>query len=200
MAKSSSQLSDVLRVVRRILFPVATALLLIVGVSASRALAGDLSAQPADSLSVVGSTTSALPQYQPTQPEVAPGAAPVSATGGPAESSWQSRFHITGYLNQVFGMWLKPHGAQDSDRGAQQSVDRADPFSARRKLPIEREQFVLHARMADLRSAVFVEQRQQLLLLACESEKASRNCRCFGTTAQLRPLHERRIEPALRAA
>jgi hypothetical protein len=108
MVKFSSQLSDGLGAVRRILFPAATALLLTVGVSTSRAFAGNLSAQPADSLSVVGSTTAALPQYQPTQPEAAPAApaAGPAATGGPAESSWQSRFHVTGYLNQVFGMWL----------------------------------------------------------------------------------------------
>jgi len=87
--------------VRRV-FRVLAALLLVTGIVATRASAGGLSAQPADSLSVVGSTTSALPQYQSTQPEAAPAAAPVSA----AESSWQSRFHITGYLNQVFGMWL----------------------------------------------------------------------------------------------
>src|ERR1700730_12271190 len=92
--------------VRRV-FRVLAALLLVTGIVATRASAGGLSAQPADSLSVVGSTTNALPQYQSTQPEAAP-AAPVSATGGPAESSWQSRFHITGYLNQVFGMWLNP--------------------------------------------------------------------------------------------
>jgi len=84
------------------------ALLFLTGITTTRVFAGDLSAQPVDSRSVVGSTTSAMLQYQPTQPEAAPVAAPAPPAGGPAESSWQSRFHVTGYLNQVFGMWLNP--------------------------------------------------------------------------------------------
>jgi hypothetical protein len=81
-------------------------ILFLVGITVTSVSAGDVSAQPTDSLSVVGSTTATLPQYQPTQPENAP-AARASATSGPAESSWQSRFHVTGYLNQVPGMWFK---------------------------------------------------------------------------------------------
>jgi hypothetical protein len=60
---------------------VLAAILLVAGIIATRASAGDLSAQPADSLSVVGSTTSAVPQYQPTQPEAAPAAAPAPPAG-----------------------------------------------------------------------------------------------------------------------
>jgi hypothetical protein len=79
---------------------IVAALLFLTGITASHVFAGNLSAQPTDSLSVVGSTTSALPQ--PAAAE----AAPTPPAGGPAESSWQSRFHVTGSLNQVFGMWL----------------------------------------------------------------------------------------------
>jgi hypothetical protein len=89
-------------------------ILFLVGIAVTSVLAGDVSAQPTDSLSVVGSTTSPLPQYQPTQPETSPAA----TTGGPGESSWQQRFHVTGYLNQVFGMWLQSPCAQKSDTGA----------------------------------------------------------------------------------
>ena len=75
---------------------------LFLGLSTGQTLAGGATAQPADSLSVVGSTTGLLPQPVAVENQ------PAAAVGGPAESSWQSRFHITGYLNQVFGMWLNP--------------------------------------------------------------------------------------------
>jgi len=60
---------------------------------AAQSTAGDLSAQPRDSLGVVGSSTGALPQ-----------------AGGAvaAESSWLQRFHVTGYLSEQFGMWQNP--------------------------------------------------------------------------------------------
>src|SRR5712691_9159144 len=72
---------------------IVAAILLFAGISATQASAGDLSAQPRDSLSVVGSNTSALPQ-----------------AGGPvaAESGWRQRFHVTGYLSEQFGMWQDP--------------------------------------------------------------------------------------------
>jgi hypothetical protein len=82
------------------------ALLFLAVVTASRASAGDVSAQMTDSLSVIALTTGVLAQpaveAQPAA-EVQPAAA---TTGEPTESSWQQRFHVTGYLSQVFGMWL----------------------------------------------------------------------------------------------
>jgi hypothetical protein len=82
------------------LFSIVVAILLVAGISATQASAGDLSAQPRDSLSVVGSNTGVLPG--------AAGALPGS--GGPvaAESGWLSRFHVTGYLSEQFGMWQNP--------------------------------------------------------------------------------------------
>jgi hypothetical protein len=74
--------------------------LLYLGLSNGQTLAGGVTAEPADSLSVVGSTTGVLPQPAAVETQ------PVAAPSGPAESSWQSRFHVTGYLNQVFGMWF----------------------------------------------------------------------------------------------
>src|SRR5712692_10390523 len=75
------------------LLRIVAAILLFAGISATQASAGDLSAQPRDSLGVVGSNTSALPQ-----------------AGGPvaAESGWLSRFHVTGYLSEQFGFWQNP--------------------------------------------------------------------------------------------
>src|SRR5216683_5911147 len=75
------------------LLRIVAAILLFAGISATQASAGDLSAQPRDSLSVVGSSTSALPQ-----------------AGGAvaAETGWLQRFHVTGYLSEQFGMWQNP--------------------------------------------------------------------------------------------
>src|SRR5712664_3357811 len=72
---------------------IVVAILLFAGISATQASAGDLSAQPRDSLGVVGASTGALPQ---------PGGAVAS------ESGWLQRFHVTGYLSQQFGMWQNP--------------------------------------------------------------------------------------------
>ena len=74
---------------------IVAAILLIAGISATQASAGDLSAQPRDNLSVVGSSTGALPGAR----------GPVAA-----ESGWLSRFHVTGYLSEQFGMWQNPSG------------------------------------------------------------------------------------------
>src|SRR5216684_1606865 len=72
---------------------VAAILLLFAGISATQASAGDLSAQPRDSLGVVGSSTGALPQ---------------AGGGVAAETGWLSRFHVTGYLSEQFGFWQNP--------------------------------------------------------------------------------------------
>src|SRR3984893_7832542 len=79
---------------------IVAAILLISGIGATQASAGHLSAQPRDTLCVVGSRTGALPG--------ATGALPRS--GGPvaAETGWLSRFHVTGYLSEQFGMWQNP--------------------------------------------------------------------------------------------
>ena len=81
------------------LFSIVAAILLLAGMSATRASAGDLSAQPRDNLSVIGSNTGALPGAA----GALPGAGRVSS-----ESGWLSRFHVTGYLSEQFGMWQNP--------------------------------------------------------------------------------------------
>src|SRR5712692_8908742 len=72
---------------------IVAAILLFAGISATQVSAGDVSAQPRDTLGVVGSNTGALPQ-----------------AGGAvaAESGWLSRFHVTGYLSEQFGFWQNP--------------------------------------------------------------------------------------------
>src|SRR5712691_6458400 len=72
---------------------IVAAVVLFAGISATQASAGDVSAQPRDTLSVVGSSTGALPQA---------GGAVRSETG------WLSRFHVTGYLSEQFGFWQNP--------------------------------------------------------------------------------------------
>src|SRR5258707_12551584 len=72
---------------------IVAAIFLFAGISATQASAGDFSAQPRDSLGVVGSSSGALPQA---------GGAVAS------ESGWLQRFHVTGYLSQQFGMWENP--------------------------------------------------------------------------------------------
>ena len=72
---------------------IVAAILLFAGMSAIQASAGDVSAQPRDSLGVVSSTTGALPQA---------GGAVGSETG------WLQRFHVTGYLSEQFGFWQNP--------------------------------------------------------------------------------------------
>jgi len=74
------------------LLRIVAAIFLFAGISAT-ASAGDLSAQPRDSLGVIASSTSALPQA---------GGAVAS------ESGWLQRFHVTGYLSEQFGMWQNP--------------------------------------------------------------------------------------------
>src|SRR5713101_8312670 len=82
----------------RKLFRIVAAIVLFAGISATQASAGDLSAQPRDTLSVVGSSTGALPQA---------GGAVASETG------WLSRFHVTGYLSEQFGMWQNPSALRE---------------------------------------------------------------------------------------
>src|SRR5689334_11739383 len=69
----------------------AASLIVVLSVVTSRA--GDLSSQPADSLSVTNSVTHLLPQAAPPP-------------GG--EQSWLSGLHISGYASQTFGMWQNP--------------------------------------------------------------------------------------------
>ncbi len=82
------------------LLRIVAAILLFAGISATQASAGDLSAQPRDSLSV-GASTGALPQ-----------------AGGPvaAETGWLSRFHVTGYLSEQFSMWQNPSALRSQTR------------------------------------------------------------------------------------
>ena len=66
---------------------------LILTLLAATSRAGDISSQPADSLSVTNSVTRLLPQAAPPP-------------GG--EQSWLSGLHISGYGSQTFGMWQNP--------------------------------------------------------------------------------------------
>src|SRR5438552_7247614 len=75
---------------------VVAAALFVMGLSATYVLAGDVSAQPANSLSVSNSATNVLPQ---TEAANAPAAA---EAGGLAD------LHISGYGSQTFGMWQNP--------------------------------------------------------------------------------------------
>jgi hypothetical protein len=68
---------------------------LIVALSVATSRAGDVSAQPADSLNVTNSVNNVLPQAA-TPPAAGP------------EESWLSGLHISGYGSQVFGMWQNP--------------------------------------------------------------------------------------------
>src|SRR5208282_1424688 len=63
--------------------------------TAAMGTAGDLSPQHADGLNVTNSSTKLLPQTQA------------------AEESWLSGLHVSGYLNQTFGMWQNPHNTHE---------------------------------------------------------------------------------------
>jgi hypothetical protein len=77
----------------------AASLIVILSVATSRA--GDISSQPADSLSVTNSVTRLLPQAAPPP-------------GG--EQTWLSRLHISGYGSQTFGMWQNPTALKEYTR------------------------------------------------------------------------------------
>ena len=74
---------------------------LCLGLSSGQSFAGGVTAQPTDSLSVVGSAANLGAVGASTEALAQP-------ASGAAESSWRDRLHVTGYLNQVFGMWLDP--------------------------------------------------------------------------------------------
>ena len=63
--------------------------------TAAMGTAGDLSPQPADGLNVTNSSSKLLPQTQAS------------------EESWLSGLHVSGYLNQTFGMWQNPHNTHE---------------------------------------------------------------------------------------
>jgi hypothetical protein len=82
-------------------------------------IAGDLSAQPSDALTVTNSATNVLAQVGGPSPggAVAPGGAATSGMGvgapsGP-ENGWFSGLHISGFLSQTFGMWQNPPALRD---------------------------------------------------------------------------------------
>jgi hypothetical protein len=76
-------------------FCIAAASLFLLVIGIASATAGDLSSQPGDQMSVTGSTS-----------ELAQGAATAPVPGG--ENTWMQRFHVTGFLTQLFGMWEDP--------------------------------------------------------------------------------------------
>ena len=67
------------------------AMLMLFGLTAGVSMAGDLSAQPANSLDVSGASASA-------------------ALATPQESSWLDGLHVSGFLSQTFSMWQNPSG------------------------------------------------------------------------------------------
>jgi hypothetical protein len=92
------------------------ALSLVVILAAATSRAGDISGQPADSLSVTNSVTGVSNSVTNVLPQAAgaaapaPAMAPEPATAPPptAEESWLSGLHISGYGSQTFGMWQDP--------------------------------------------------------------------------------------------
>ena len=75
------------------IFKTIAAASVLVTLVAATSRAGELSAQPADAISVTNSVTNLLPQAAPPP-------------GG--EESWLSGLHISGYGSQTFGMWQNP--------------------------------------------------------------------------------------------
>ncbi|MGH7931719.1 MAG: hypothetical protein ACREQN_00985 [Candidatus Binataceae bacterium] len=73
---------------------VAAASLLLV-MSAAMSRAGDVAAQPADSLLVTNSVTNSMPQAQAV------------------ETGWLNALHVSGYASQTFGMWQNPTALRD---------------------------------------------------------------------------------------
>jgi hypothetical protein len=88
------QISDVFGGTWRI-FSTVVASILAIGLTAAISTAGDLSPQPADSLSITNSATKLLPQTQAT------------------EQGWLSGLHVSGYASQTFGMWTNPSTLRD---------------------------------------------------------------------------------------
>jgi hypothetical protein len=93
------------------------ALSLVVILAAATGRAGDVSGQPADSLSVTNSVTGVTNSVTGVAnsvtnalPQAAGAAAPPPATAPPptAEETWLSGLHISGYGSQTFGMWQNP--------------------------------------------------------------------------------------------
>jgi hypothetical protein len=174
------------------LFRIVAAILLIAGISATQASAGDLSAQPRDSLSVVGSSTGALPG--------ATGALPRS--GGPvaAESGWLSRFHVTGYLSEQFGMWQNPRALRSFTPARNNLAVARTTLQFDENFQLDENNSFLHARMVHVRPAVFVEQRQQPPLLPRAGNDSLfwwynlNGDGYLSRAAQLRPFHQRRVE------
>ena len=76
-------------------FGLATAILLVCGLSATQGWAGDASALSSDSLSVNTPANTLLPQTQSS------------------ESGWLSGLHVSGYAAQTFGMWQNPTALKD---------------------------------------------------------------------------------------
>src|SRR5208282_6415415 len=88
------QHSDMFGGTRRF-FSVVVAAMLGIALTVATSTAGDLSPQPADSLSVTNSSTKLLPQTQA------------------AEESWLTGLHVSGYVSQTFGMWQNPHNTHE---------------------------------------------------------------------------------------
>src|SRR5271168_3857516 len=86
--------SEVLNKFRKLSVIMALAAI-ICGLTATGVFAGGVS-DSADSLSVTGATAGALPQ-----------------ASGISESSLLSGLHISGYLQQTFGMWQNPPALRD---------------------------------------------------------------------------------------
>src|SRR6266436_3504803 len=87
------------------LLGIVIAAVIALGASAGAAMAGDISAQPADQLSISNSTVKLLPQATATVPPP-----PDQTSSG---NEWWSGFHMSGYASQTFGMWQNPTALKD---------------------------------------------------------------------------------------
>ena len=112
---------DAFGVIRKAFKTIAAAsLVMTLLVATSRA--GDVSSQPADSLSVT-SVTRLLPQAAPPP-------------GG--EQSWLGGLHISGYGSQTFGMWQNPTALKEYTRSRNNLAVARSLLQVRRKLPPQR--------------------------------------------------------------
>src|SRR5438309_5684475 len=83
------------------------ALSLVLTLTAATSRAGDISAQPANGLSITNSANDVLPQVGGGAPGAAPPVAGPGAVPG-GETGGLSGLHISGYGSQTFGMWQNP--------------------------------------------------------------------------------------------
>jgi hypothetical protein len=85
---------DGTRLIKRVARAAAALALMLTVLGSTPSFAGDVSAQPANTLKITGSTAGVSPQ-------------PAS------EAGWLSPLHVSGFLSQTFGMWQNPTALRD---------------------------------------------------------------------------------------